>query len=406
MGMEQINGSCTTLMSTLLKSCPGGTLALASQAGFPAPPLLDRINYPDVTYWESEDWRKHGTKGVTQLRGKVDRSTAAKCAFIQKADGAELSEEEWKTMHNMARAIFNGLSAAPESWLAHSTTEQRTTVYNELMFKFPFLSFCNGYWKAEKYVINQFPLWKNARKETIKMEEDNPRKRKADKDSNDHSVHEHGETKKVASELHGSKKVVSVPAVQTLVSNPLLGMAVPKIITTVSRRPITVTEVGTDQESQETAQNEIAGPTPSTPDTVPTATTIAMTTATTSEAAIIQAAAESAPIVLPTAEVTQANLLSTTVAHSTSKLFQPGPKPTGRNLYGRTWKDLNPNGTTAEFTKAWQNLPKVEKRVYDRDAKASAKGNVPFTKAGIGLRQRLYAIIYDNSDFPLGLKRD
>ncbi len=116
-------------------------------------------------------------------------------------------------------------------------------------------------------------------------------------------------------------------------TNPLvysLGMAVPKIITTVSRRPITVTEVGTDQESQETAQNEIAGPTPSTPDTVPTATTIAMTTATTSEAAIIQAAAESAPIVLPTAEVTQANLLSTTVAHSTSKLFQPGPKPTGR----------------------------------------------------------------------------
>ncbi|PSR85710.1 hypothetical protein PHLCEN_2v5357 [Hermanssonia centrifuga] len=199
----------------MLQSGGHGGQSLASDIGAPSAPLLDRLDYPDIDHWREDDWDNRNTKGVTYLHEKPSQSTAGKCSFVQKADGGGLDPAEWKALNSTTRGLFNGLQPVPDSWMADSTMKQRLAVYDELIFRFPFLGFCNGYWKAEKYVINQYPLWKAARKWKLEASEEGllanvtaPRKRPS-KDTN------------------GLCKKKSKVTVTMDIPNPLLGMAPP-----------------------------------------------------------------------------------------------------------------------------------------------------------------------------------
>ncbi len=168
---------CTTTLATLQERTRGST-TLKEVASCPVPQALSRRNYPLVTYWTKEDWDKRLKKAF--VPGQSDHSTAAKCPFIQKADGGPLSKAEWGRLNAFTRGVFNRLDPVPSTWMARSLVEQRISVYRTLILEFPYLGLGEGYWKAEKYVINQYPHWIAARKKNNKREGKNVRKRKAE----------------------------------------------------------------------------------------------------------------------------------------------------------------------------------------------------------------------------------
>ncbi len=198
-----VSGTCTSILGMLQNGSQGGG-SLVADVGPPEPPVLNQADYPLVTYWLEDEWAKQRSKGITPVHGQSTHSTAAKCAYIQKSDGTSLDEVEWKRLNSVTRALFNGLDPVPESWLAHSSLTQRVTVYHTLIFSFPCLGLGNGYWKAEKYCVNQYPLWKSARhKENLKNQEENMRKRKAQ----EHDVASSIGTAPVTMSANSSKRV-------------------------------------------------------------------------------------------------------------------------------------------------------------------------------------------------------
>ncbi len=171
------SGACMTILAMLQNDSQRGHAPILSDAsGTLPPPLLQREDFPKVTYWTEDEWTARQGKGTTLLRGKCDYSTAAKCNYIETADGQSPTEAEWKAMHNAARAAFNGLESAPDSWMTNSSTNQRVAVYKTLIKSFPFLGYCNGYWKVKKYIVNQYPLWKKAQKDKFDAENLHTRK--------------------------------------------------------------------------------------------------------------------------------------------------------------------------------------------------------------------------------------
>ncbi len=114
-------------------------------------PSHKREAYPNVDYWFVADWTDRESKGTTNLTGGVNSegATAAKCGFLQTADGELLSAEEFKELGKWARAEFMELELAgnaPDKWLSGSTTQQCLKVYLALIRCFPYLGLCHqGY---------------------------------------------------------------------------------------------------------------------------------------------------------------------------------------------------------------------------------------------------------------------
>ncbi|THH01871.1 hypothetical protein EW026_g930 [Hermanssonia centrifuga] len=333
-GMDQIN---------IQISQPGGP-ALLSEVGFPDPALLSRADYPQITYWSEDDWSNHCTKGVT------------------KADGTQLGEAEWKTMRRMTRAVFTGLKKpAPESWIAHSSMKQRVAVYNELIYIFPYLGLCNGYWKVEKYCINQYPLWKNARKDGSGNSGVPDQKRKAE-DENELTTS--GGAQNKAPQKMRLKKKKAVSPVETTVSNPLLGMTKPLVTATITatvQPPAATSNAVTIPEDIATIPGVSAilplNDTVTTPTGLPT----------------IAGEHGTNNVEPPAIGASNDQSAKTAVSKARSQPFKPGPKHTARNVYGRTWVLSHPKGTSAKFTKAWNTMTKVQKKVHELEAKALTK---------------------------------
>ncbi len=133
----------------------GQSLALVADVGAPPAPLLKHTDFPNINHWAEDHWDNQDKKGITDLHRKPSQLTAGKCGFVQKANGGDLNAAEWKALNSATHCLFNSFQPVPESWMADSTMKQRLAIYNELISLFPFLGLCNGYWKAEKYVINQ-----------------------------------------------------------------------------------------------------------------------------------------------------------------------------------------------------------------------------------------------------------
>ncbi|PSR73896.1 hypothetical protein PHLCEN_2v10254 [Hermanssonia centrifuga] len=330
---------------------------------------LQRQDFPNITYWTEDEWNTRQGKGVTLLCGKSDYSTSAKCNFIQTADGKSPTEAEWKGMHNAARAAFNGLESAPDSWMANSSTKQRLAVYDTLIGSFPFLGYCNGYWKVEKYVVNQYPLWKKARKDKFETETIQTRNRTQVVAARKRAI-------EGTSDGDSRKRTRGAGSTEVAVFNPLAGMtalAIPSVGTVAASPAEADTIMAMDTAAQSIIAPPIVMVLPATPDVDIGVPAVLLPTLSSDPAATngkghpqspapptppdvqtaVVPAPGPAPLVVPTTSSESENRLaalpSTTPEAQTtvlptpgaaqsvpkrkSQLFKPGPKSTARYVF-------------------------------------------------------------------------
>ncbi|KAG6876720.1 hypothetical protein C0992_012018 [Termitomyces sp. T32_za158] len=125
------------------------------------PKTEDRENYPNVPFWEKEQWQAQ----VEREKNRGERLD--RFAFITDSDGKPISKKRCKEIADTSRSCWNELrqhKRAPSSW-KKKTNEAKDYYYYYMLTRYPEFLFADNYWKVECYATIKYPNWVQNRQE-------------------------------------------------------------------------------------------------------------------------------------------------------------------------------------------------------------------------------------------------
>lgn len=137
-----------------------------SPARVELPPQLDRSEYPNVIFWDSDKWKEVKKKGKTTDEDGVepndlDPGTSITSCFMEDANGKQQPEATKEAARATARSFWIKL------WRANMAPEKFSDLdidlkneYISLMEKeFPWLRYCENHWKAKRIWQGHYSQW-------------------------------------------------------------------------------------------------------------------------------------------------------------------------------------------------------------------------------------------------------
>lgn len=130
--------------------------------------LLTQEECPDVKFYRQEDWL--AWKSKPQPVGSVHSQATSHAAkknlnvmmnFLETIDGVAINGSAAKDIRSVARTILAGLAdlnIAPPSW-GKVNRYASNIVYRELRSKYEVFRYCEGNWKARKFIRIIYPNW-------------------------------------------------------------------------------------------------------------------------------------------------------------------------------------------------------------------------------------------------------
>ncbi|KAG6913857.1 hypothetical protein DXG01_003830 [Tephrocybe rancida] len=142
-----------------------------------------------MTVWTPTDWQNHARNKKSDVTGyhqtnvpkkKDPKAVRDSLAYIQNKDGDPINELQASELCHHARSVWEYLHTegmAPDTW--KQCSEPALNYYLDEMYKFyPDLLLCDGDWKAERLVTDNYTGWmrnreKKKERKKVKVEEEN-----------------------------------------------------------------------------------------------------------------------------------------------------------------------------------------------------------------------------------------
>lgn len=167
--------------SLLQEANPFGNAQLVSATSSEKTTLnpLDQADYPEVKFWNIQDWKQHqgAHKGVSGgPRGNVMAAQGINVSmlYVEGPTGEIIDGFAATFIRSTAHRIFQqlmDLNMAPNTWGAVGS--QAAKHYrHEMASEIPELRLCSNHWKADYLATHIYPSWRSHARQAIIKSED------------------------------------------------------------------------------------------------------------------------------------------------------------------------------------------------------------------------------------------
>ena len=140
-------------------------LSSSAYTGLPLPPLA-REDYPNVKYWDSDDYTSLRKVG---RNNEVVKKSSILSSYMEDKNGDPIPEGTRNAAREVAKGFFILLlqkGRAPTTWGDASIDIKNQLTYM-LETGFDFLRLCSHHWKAKQIATNSYSQWYGGRKNAV-----------------------------------------------------------------------------------------------------------------------------------------------------------------------------------------------------------------------------------------------
>lgn len=140
---------------------------------------LKKEDYPNVPYWNQDDWRSIRAKlkednGLATAQSDANTKETKRQDYITSCDGAKLSPAQAAEFRATARQLWTSIGKVeklPLSW--GQACHRHHSYYRYHMYQaHPELTLCAGHWKCDLLAKHEYPSWYHNHGEALNLKHD------------------------------------------------------------------------------------------------------------------------------------------------------------------------------------------------------------------------------------------